>query len=261
MKKTWLISLMVLALALTVVQPALAATTWNLNIHNNTEEVVKVTLTGPKNYSFDMDPGKIIKPVEEGKYKYSYGACGKKFSGEITVKDDLQWVVIEPCPVAAVYTKFVVDSHLGSPVTVAMVGPASYNLAVELGSNKFLSIQAGDYVYSYTACGGTYGGEIRVTKNGEARITLFGCEVVDFKLGLVDVHSPTNLRIGSHYAFPIRMTLSGPTSYSLEIRPGLNRYNLFPGSYFFSYTAYGVFRTGSFTIAEGSASFIISPVR
>ncbi len=263
MKKTWLISLLVLALTLTVVQPVLAADTWNLTVHNNTEEDVKVILTGPKNYSFDTFPGKIIKAVEEGTYKYSYGACGLKFSGEIEVKDNLQWLVIDPCPAAVFYTKLVVDSHLPGPVTVSMVGPASYDLAVELGSNMFVPIQTGNYSYSYTACGGTYGGEVDVAKNGTSRITLWGCEVVDYKLSLttLDSHSPTNLRIGSHYAFPIRMTLQGPTSYSLEVAPGLNRFNLFPGLYTYFFTAYGVFKTGSFIISEGSASFIISPLR
>lgn len=263
MKKIWLSSLLVLAIALTVVQPVLAATTWNLNVHNNTEEDVKVILTGPKNYSFDTLPGKIIKAVEEGKYKYSYGACGLKFSGEIQVKDNLQWLVIDPCPAARIYTKFAVDSHLGDAVTVSLVGPSSYSLAASLGHNKFISIEAGFYSYSFTACGGTYGGEVRVEKNGTSRITLYGCEVLDYKLALtsLDSHSPTNLRIGSHYAFPVRLTLQGPTSYSLEILPGLNRFNLFPGTYSYSFTAYGVFRTGSFIIGEGSAAFIISPIK
>ena len=263
MKKIWLISLVILALTLTVVQPVLAATTWNLTVHNNTEEDVKVILTGPKNYSFDTAPGKFIKPVEEGTYKYSYGACGQKYNGEITVKDNLQWLIIDPCPVAKIYTKFVVDSHLGSPVTVSLIGPSSYDLAVELGSNKFVPIEAGFYSYSYTACGGTYGGEVRIEKNGTSRITLYGCEVVDYKLSLttLDSHSPTNLRIGSHYAFPVRMTLQGPTSYSLAILPGLNRFNLFSGTYTYFFTAYGVFKTGTFIIGEGTAAFIISPLR
>ncbi|HLE73966.1 MAG TPA: hypothetical protein VI688_06960, partial [Anaerolineales bacterium] len=263
MKKIWLFSLVILAVTLTVVQPVLAATMWNLNVHNNTEEDVKVILTGPKNYSFDTFPGKIIKAVEEGTYKYNYGACGQKFSGEIEVKDNLQWLVIDPCPPTPIYTKFVVDSHLGTALTVNLVGPASYDLAVELGSNKFISIQAGFYSYSYTACGGTYGGQVQVEKNGTSRITLYGCEVVDYKLALttLDSHSPTNLRIGSHYSFPVRLTLQGITGYSLVILPGLNRFNLFPGAYSYSFTAYGVFKTGSFIIGEGSAAFIISPLR
>ena len=261
MKKIWLFSMLMLALTLAAVQPVLAAATYNLNVHNNTEETVKVDLTGPKNYSFDVDPGKIIKPVAEGTYKYKYGACGEKFSGEITVKDDLQWLIIEQCPGAKIYTKFVVDSHLPDPLTVSLVGPVNYNLSVELGSNKYLSMQTGFYTYSYTACGNTYGGEVRITKNGAARLTLYGCEVVDFKLAFATPDAPTNLRIGSHYGFPITMSLQGPRVYSLQVLPGLNRFDLFPGTYSYSFTAYGVFKTGSFTIGEGTVAFIISPNR
>lgn len=261
MKKTLLTSLLVIAMALGVAQPAFAAN-YDLNIHNNTEDTIKITLTGPKNYSFDAPKGKMLKTVAEGTYKYSYTACGEKVSGEVKVTDDMQWLIIDPCGTAAEFAKFTVDVHIDA-ATLHLVGPVNYDLAVELGTNKFISLQTGFYAYSYDACGTTYTGEIRITKNGTARLTLYSCEVAALHQTTTDgsLNTPSNLRIGSHYAFPVRMTLLGPVSYSFEIVPGLNRLNVIKGEYSFFYVAYGVTRSGTFIVDETGTSFIISPLR
>jgi len=264
MKKTWFSLVMVLTLALSLVGPvSAAATKWDLNIHNNTEEDVKIILTGPDDYSFTVLPGHWVKTVVEGEYKYSYGACGQKFSGEIKVEDDLQWLIIDPCGAAVEYAKFVVDSHLGEGLTLQLVGPQSYDLSISLGQNKFIALQTGFYSFTYTACGGTNAGEVRITKNGTARLTLYSCEVMALHpLGETSLATiPTNLRIGSHYSFPVRITLLGPINYSLEISPGLNRFNVLNGSYTYSYSAYGRFFSGSFVVNEAGTSFIISPLK
>lgn len=266
MKKTWLILLTVFALALGTVTPVLAAKTWDLNIHNNTEESVKITMKGPKNYSFDVAPGKFVKTVEEGTYEYSYTACGEKFDGEITVNGDLQWLVIPLCGQVKEYVKFTVSSRIPSQITLKMTGPESYDLAINpLENNRFLSLAAGNYTYSYDACGGTYSGEARVTKNGAGSLIIYPCEVVDFKLAQLtsdpDQFGTSNLRIGSHYSFPIRITLIGPTSYSVVASLGMNRFNVFPGTYEYFYSAYGVARSGTVTVGESGAWVTISPLR
>jgi hypothetical protein len=264
MKKTWFSLLMALMLTVTVIAPTSAAEKkWDLNIHNDTEESVKVILTGPEDYSFTLDEGKWLKTVVEGTYKYSYGACGEKFEGEIKVEDDETWLVIEPCDAIPSFEKFVVDSHLGEALTLQLVGPQTYDLAISLGTNKFISLQTGWYTFKYTACGGELSGAIQITKNGKARLTLYSCEVVALHpLGLVAPATiPTNLRIGSHYAFPVRLTLSGPTSYSFGVEPGLNRFNVVDGTYSYTYTAYGQYFSGTFTVGEAGTSFIISPIR
>lgn len=262
MKRHLIVTTVIVALLLVAVTPVLAATTkWDLNIHNNTEDDVKLKLSGPEDYSFTVIPGKIYKTVEEGTYDYSYTACGEKFSGEITVKDDEQWLIIESCGETPIFAKFVVDSRIPSAITLHMVGPQSYDLAIDaLANNKFLEIQAGDYVYSYDGCGGTYGGEIRVTKNGKARVDIPPCEIVDYLAGLDNtVDSSINLRIGSHYAFPVSVRLVGPTSYVYSVSLGLNRYKVFPGAYSYSYTAYGQYHSGSFVVDESGAWITIAP--
>lgn len=261
MKKKWVLLLTVFAIALATVAPALAATSWDLNIHNNTEDDVKVTLTGPKNYSFTLEPGKWTKTVVEGTYKYSYTTCGTKQSGEVTVENDHTWIYIVTCADEALYAKFVVDSHLGQALTLHMVGPQSYDLAIELGTNRFLDIQTGYYTYSYDACGTTLTGEVRVLKNGTVNLILYACEQLANHPLLPITSAPSNLRIGSHYAFPVRITLLGPNNYSFELVTGLNRLNVALGTYSYFFTAYGVTKSGTFTVGEAGVTIIISPLK
>ncbi len=261
MKKIFFTWTTVLAVAMLIVAPALAATSWDLNIHNNTEGDVKITLTGPKNYVFTLAPGKWVKSVVEGDYKYSYTSCGQKFSGTVTVKDDLQWIIVDPCSSIPEYAKFVVDSHLGQGLTLTLTGPQTYALTIALGTNRFLSLQTGVYAFSYDACGSTLTGEIRITKNGETRLVLYACEQLANHPLQPSTSTPSNLRIASHYAFPVRITLIGPGSYSFELATGLNRLNVQPGSYSYFYTAYGVTKSGFFTVGEAGVTIIISPLK
>jgi hypothetical protein len=167
----------ILVLAMLIVPSALAATIWTLNIHNDTENQIKLTLIGPKTYVFTLQPGKYAKEVQEGDYKFSYTACGgQKFSGTVSIKDSLQWIVIDLCSEAPQYAKFVVDSHLGETLTLTLTGPQTYALTIDLGRNRFLALQTGDYTYSYDACGTSPAGEIRILKNGEARLILYSCQ-------------------------------------------------------------------------------------
>lgn len=267
MKKTFSMLFVLVAVLFANVQPVVAAASYDLNIHNNTEEDVKISLTGPKNYGFTLEPGKYAKTVVEGTYKYTYTACGVKSSGEIKVNDNDQWLIIDPCGAAAEFAKFNVDSHLGQAITLALEGPKSYSLAIELGTNKFISLQTGFYAYSYDACGTTISGTLRIAKNGTSQFTVYGCEQLGNHLTETDTSTlvgiPSNLRIGSHYAFPIRVTLIGPgtTRYSFELVTGLNRLNVVPATYTYSYTAYGQYRTGNFTVTEKGVSIIFSPVK
>jgi hypothetical protein len=265
MKKTLSMLVVLVAILAATVQPALAAAnSWDLNVHNNTEDPVKITLTGPKNYNFTVDPGKWLKTVVEGTYKYSYTACGEKFTGEIKVTDDNQWLQIALCEALPEYAKFVVDSHLAQALTLTLTGPETYSLALALGTNRFISLQTGWYTYSYEACGQTISGSVRVLKNGTGRLTAYACEQLGNHLPETNTGgsaAASNLRIGSHYSFPVRITLLGPNNYSFELFTGLNRLNVLPGEYSYFYTAYGQYKSGTFTIREAGVNFIISPLR
>lgn len=262
MKKTFLSLTTLLALAMVIVSPALAAANWTLHIHNNTEDdVVKITLTGPEDYAFSVGPGYFDKKVAEGDYKYSYTACGQKFSGDISVKDNNTWLIIDSCAAAPIYAKFRVDSHLGETLTLTLTGPQTYALTIDLGANVFLSLQTGWYTFSYDACGQTLTGEVRITKNGASRLTLYACEQLANHPQQTVEHVATNVRIASHYSFPVRVTLVGPNNYSFAVFTGMNRFNVLPGFYSYFYTAYGVTKSGSFNVGEAGAWITISPLK
>jgi hypothetical protein len=248
--------LLVLALSLTFVQPVSAAD-YNLNIHNNTEGNVKLKLEGPENYAFTVEPGKIYKTVEEGTYDYNYTSCGEAHSGKITVNDDDQWLVIEKCPADVFHAKFVIDSHFDETLTVTMVGPETYELAVSLGSNRFLTIASGQYSYSYEACGSTLGGEVFVTKRGDARIMLKSCEVQE--LLAFGLPNPHNLMMGNHFAFPITVTLRGPQTYYVQLQPGFNRIDAIRGDYTYFFVAYNHNYSGSLRVTGGATWVAFNP--
>lgn len=255
--KNGIIIFAVLALALASVSPALAAK-YDLLVHNNTESSVKIKLSGPETYSFTVAPGKIAKTVEEGTYEVSYSACGADVDTEITVDGEGVWLIIDPCPLPEFDAKFVVYSHFGETFVLTMSGPREYEFTLNLGKNKFLDIITGDYLYSYDACGEQMGGAVRVTKNGKARITLISCErheLIDFGLP-----NPSNLRIGSHYAFPINLTLIGPKQYFLQVQPGFNRLDVIRGTYSYFYSAFGQQHSGEFSVTGGGVWVVFSPL-
>ena len=180
MNKKWIILLLVFALVFSTVQSAVAATTWTLNIHNNTNDVVKLTLTGPKKYSLTLQPGKVYKEVLEGTYKYSYNACGKKFTGSVTVKNSATWLRIKNCrgPFSSALwwtdAKFVVISRSSVKVMLKLVGPRKYNLRVDRGRYPFSWLLTGTYTYSYTACGVEHAGSILLQENVASQLKLIG---------------------------------------------------------------------------------------
>ena len=180
MKKKWITLFLVLALVFSTVQSAVAATTWTLNIHNNTNDVVKLSLTGPKKYSLTLQPGKVYKEVLEGTYKYSYAACGEKFKGSVTVKNSATWIRIKKChgPFSSTLwwtdAKFVVISRSSVKVKLKLVGLRKYNLRIDRGRNPFAWLQTGTYTYSYTACGVEQAGSIAINENATTQLKLIG---------------------------------------------------------------------------------------
>ncbi len=256
-----IMALAIVALTFASVQPAFAKT-YDLLIHNNTEEDVKIILKGDENYSFSVDPGKISKRVEEGTYQVSYKACGGAVveDSSITITQSGVWLVIEPCPVAAVLAKFVVGSKIGESLTLSLSGPVEYELTIGLGKNKFLDIVAGTYIYSHDYCEISVAGTIRVTKNGKANLALLGCERVEIlSFGLPN---PRDLRIASHYSFPFTLTLIGPKQYYLIVNPGINRIDVIKGDYTYIYTAYNHNYSGVISVTGGgyNNTVIFSPL-
>lgn len=241
-----------------------SAKTYDLLIHNNTEEAVTIKLKGDENYSFTVQPGKLTKTVEEGTYEMSYTACNGDIDvdKDITITQDGIWEVFGPCPPEKVTAKFVINSNIAETLTLSMSGPESYELTISLGKNKFLDIVAGTYTYTHDYCGeGVVAGTVRVTKNGTARLTVNGCERVEIlSFGLPN---PSNMRLSSHYAFPITVTFIGPKQYYFSLPLGFTRVDMVRGTYSYFYTAYNQFYSGEITVAGGGVqnTVVFSPLK
>jgi hypothetical protein len=256
-----ILAFLIVALSFATAAPAFAAK-FDVRVHNNTEENVKVKLKGDKTYNFTVAPGKIAKMVDEDTYNYSYTSCSGTVekSGSITVNKSGIWIIIEPCPLPKVESKFVINSNIGEDVTLSMIGPENYEFTIGLGKNRFLDIIAGTYTYSHEFCDVVVSGTIKVTKNGKSSLRLYACEQVEIlSFGLPN---PRNLRIGSHFAFPVTVTLIGPKQYYLTVNPGFTRIDVIKGTYSYFFTAYGKIYSGEIVVTGGGYhnTVILSPL-
>jgi hypothetical protein len=229
---------------------------------NNTAESVKIKLKGEENYTFTVSSGKTSKAVDPGTYTITYSACNGDISvsKSITITETGHWEEFGPCPIKA---KFVINSNLADSFTLSMEGPESYEFTITLGKNKFLDIVSGDYTYTHDYCGENIAvsGSIRVTKNGQSRLTLNGCEreeILSF-----GVPNPSNMRLASHYAFPINVTFIGPKQYYLTLPLGFTRIDMIRGTYSYFYSAYGKIVSGEIEVTGGGVfnTIVFSPAK
>jgi hypothetical protein len=227
-------------------------------VHNNTEEDVKISMKGPEDYTFTVGPGWTEKVVEEGEYEVVYKSCDSATELDLDVTEDLI-LEIEICPEIPVPSKFVVYSHVDTPITFSLVrqkeGGSDYGLATEFGRNKYYDIGSGWYFFSYEACGTTFSGEVRVLKNGSGSYTIKDCtRSLYIEAGINP--NPTKLLIKSHYAGTIDVTLLGPSIKYLSIPTGDTRVDLVAGTYTYVY-AYGGQRIEGTVVVEGSGRSVL----
>ena len=255
--------LLILSLVVLVLSTAWAPTTYKkftLNIHNNTEDDVKVKLEGDETYNFTVKPGKSTKEVQEGEYEYSFRICNydNKTAGTIVVDSNDVWLKIPKCPKGdPVETKFVINYHIDQPITVELRGDKDYDLQIELGKNKFEQIMSGTYLYAYEVCDAVFAGELRIEKNGKTQMTIKSCE----RLAYMDFEkpAPVKLRVANHLVIPLDLTLIGPLTYFQKVQPGLNRVQVVAGTYTYIYAAYGKRYEGTFTVRKGGTTILALP--
>ena len=256
----FLISALVLIIT-TAFAPALQDDKYELFIHNNTEDGVTVTLEGPKDFKFALSPGKIEKTLNAGTYDYfiEVDECDIEITGEITVEDNDQELIIPPCEPDFVEPKIVINVHIDQAIAFEMVGPETYTLNLELGTNKFRAIVSGDYFYSYEACDGEiYTGVLDVKKNGTTKFTIRSCERLIYQE--FDSINPVRFRIANHYSETLGVTLIGPTTFFFNISPGINRLDVVAGRYQYIFVYDNKRVEGFLTVGKnGNTEIVFSP--
>jgi hypothetical protein len=130
-----------------------------LVIDNKTGAVLTVELTGPRSYTFTAAPGKSQNPVEPGKYRYSYKACGATKTGSLTISAKGGKLAIAKCVMAGV----TILNDTGSTLYINLNGPAVFNFTLGTGKTK-ISVIKGKYNYSVSGSCGSKSGVINLKK-------------------------------------------------------------------------------------------------
>ena len=144
------------------VQSDEAATTVNvtklpkLTINNKTGQQFTLTLRGPKTYYLTVPTGKSNFEVEQGKYTYSYTACGGPQTGNVNVKKGGANLKLE-CKKASAKNstliKVTINNKTGGYIYITLTGPHTYNFTVAPGKSK-IEVEKGKYNFTVRGCGG-----------------------------------------------------------------------------------------------------------
>ena len=165
-KAVFLIFIVSMVLLAAVWQPVYASsdtsTTVNatklpkLTINNKTGSSFTLTLQGPKTYYLTIPTGKSNFEVEQGKYTYSYTACGGPQTGSVSVKKSGASLKLE-CPKASEKNKNIIkvtiNKKTGGYLYITLTGPKTYNFTLGPGKGK-IEVDKGKYNFTVRGCGG-----------------------------------------------------------------------------------------------------------
>lgn len=171
-----------LVLLTTTVAPAIAsqanaADKIQVQIQNKTGEQVRISLTGPTSYSFNLSTGKNKVEVVPGKYSYSYTACsGQTLTGKFNAKKVGATLTLPKCKKSGggdtKEVKVTIKNNTGGSITIYLSGPKSYVFSFGTGTSK-MSVVPGKYNFTVYGCGAAISG----TKNfkGGGLVWMFWC--------------------------------------------------------------------------------------
>ena len=203
-----------------------------LTINNNTGETFRITLNGPKTYYFSLQKGKSSHEVEQGKYTYTYYACGSNQTGKLTVQKKgltVKFKCDSKEDASAKVPKLTINNNTGETFRIKLSGPKTYYFSLQKGKVKF-EVEQGKYSYSYTACGGLQSGTVNVNKKGATlKLNCPKSSQKDGKLVKVTINNQTG---GS-----VTLYLTGPKSYTFYLAAGKSSIEVEKGKY--NFTAYG----------------------
>jgi hypothetical protein len=136
---------------------AAASSTLTVNVNNKTGETLKLSMSGPTNYSFTIKPGKSAINVAPGKYKYIYQACGGQKKGTVDVKKNNTNLVLAACNKnqknSGGTVNIAVQNNTGGYITMNLTGPSYYHFSLGTGRST-ISVIKGSYQYVVYGCGG-----------------------------------------------------------------------------------------------------------
>jgi hypothetical protein len=150
-------------------------------VENRTGETVELKLNGPGPAQFfTVDAGQNLEvELEPGLYIYRYFACGQNKYGFTTFDDSSPSLVLGKCGERA-NSNIVIDNHTGDPIIVTLTGEGGvYGYWVPEGGIT-ISIPAGRYQVTTTACLAPEEGSIKAepAKYNDPLIWTWTCDAV-----------------------------------------------------------------------------------
>jgi hypothetical protein len=147
--------------------------------------------------------------------------------------------------------KLVFNNKTAETVRMALTGPASYNFTLPPGKSSQM-VLPGKYTYTYTACGENKTGNLTVKKSGDT-LTLAACPKkpptppATYKLVLNNKTGET-----------IKVTLTGPMTYTFTLQPGKTSQDVKPGKYRYSYQACQGEKKGTVEVKKNGTLLVLA---
>jgi hypothetical protein len=157
--KSWLKGLTLLIAVLvfaSAAAPAFAAEMVDVRLDNRTTAQVFLTLKGPMKDSVTAPRGISSVELTPGVYDYRYTACGRTIRGTFTVSDTGGSLIIKKCPGSAT-SRLVLDNQTGNAFVLTLSGTnGTFGFYIPVGGAN-ISVPAGGYAYTSSACGDSNG--------------------------------------------------------------------------------------------------------
>ena len=245
--KRGLLAVMALVLLASSAAPAAAAGTIHIQFQNNTGSRVWLYLSGPASYSLALTVGKTSADVLQGKYSYSYQACGTTITGTFNVRKNGDSLTLSKCGNTTSRSDMVrikIQNKTGFQVRITLTAQTSYAYTINMGNSATDEVVPGRYTYSYQSCGKTVTGKFQAQKNG-ATLTLPKC-------GKDAGSGQAKVTIFNNTGESLTIRFFGDQNYTFVLPGGRSRVFIKPGKYSYTAIACGDTLSGSGNFKGGS---------
>jgi hypothetical protein len=132
--------------------PAFAAEMVDVRLDNRGTAQVFLTLKGPMKESLTVARGISNVELTPGVYDYRYTSCGRTVRGTFTVGPNGGSLIIKKCPGSAT-SRIVLNNKTGNPFVLTLTGTnGTFGFYIPVGGAN-ISVPAGGYAYTSSACG------------------------------------------------------------------------------------------------------------
>ncbi|MBN2502281.1 MAG: hypothetical protein JXB38_15970 [Anaerolineales bacterium] len=217
-------------------QAALAAPIAKFKVKNQTGADTALTLQGAKSYYFSIPAGNSVVEIERGDYAYSYWACGKEATGNLTSKDSQ--LVMKACGSGGndsdIEITFV--NKTGEVFWMTFSGPKTVYHQAALQKST-LMLPKGTYTYSYYACGQQNTEKLNVKKKESIQLSCKSAKSDDEdKSG---AGGKVKITFNNQTGEVLWITLKGKATVYHQAVAGKSTVELEKGNYNYSYFACG----------------------